>query len=121
MEWIVNNWGFLLILLMAIVGLVKLALGQTESAKFWLLKAVMDAEREFGSKTGRIKLLNAYEWFMTHYPFLRSFVSVELFDSWVKTALEEMERLAKSNAKIDAYIHGEPLDFLPEDDQNGGE
>lgn len=106
MEWIAQNWGMLLIVFLLTVGLIDLIRGQKESAKNWLLRAVVEAEREFGGKTGQLKLRTVYEEFMKLYPTLRNFISFGEFSDWVDNALEKMHEMEHSNPTIYKYIHG---------------
>ena len=75
MEWIVNNWGLLLILVMAVAGLIYLIRNDKKKAKKWLLLACLEAEKEFGSKTGVIKLRYVYDMFLATFPVLSKFMS----------------------------------------------
>lgn len=100
MEWIVNNWGLLLILVMAAAGLIYLIRNDKEKAKKWLLLACLEAEKEFGSKTGVIKLRYVYNMFLARFPVLSKFMSFEQFSNMVDTALEEMKHLINTNMAV---------------------
>lgn len=100
MEWIVNNWGLLLILVMVVAGLIYLIRNDKEKAKKWLLLACLEAEKEFGSKTGAIKLRYVYDMFLATFPVLSKFMSFEQFSNMVDTALEEMKHLINTNTAV---------------------
>lgn len=100
MEWIVNNWGLLLILVMVVAGLIYLIRNDKEKAKKWLLLACLEAEKEFGSKTGAIKLRYVYNMFLAKFPVLSKFMSFEQFSNMVDTALEEMKHLINTNMAV---------------------
>lgn len=100
MEWIVNNWGLLLILVMVVAGLIYLIRNDKEKAKKWLLLACLEAEKEFGSKTGVIKLRYVYNMFLARFPVLSKFMSFEQFSNMVDTALEEMKHLINTNMAV---------------------
>ena len=100
MEWIVNNWGLLLILAMVVAGLIYLIRNDKEKAKKWLLLACLEAEKEFGSKTGVIKLRYVYDMFLATFPVLSKFMSFEKFSDMVDTALEEMKHLINTNMAV---------------------
>lgn len=100
MEWIVNNWGLLLILVMVVAGLIYLIRNDKEKAKKWLLLACLEAEKEFGSKTGVIKLRYVYDMFLATFPVLSKFMSFEQFSNMVDTALEEMKHLINTNMAV---------------------
>lgn len=62
----------------------------------WLLYAVLEAERFFGSGTGKIKLRYVYDKFVHRYPVLKMFISFERFSNMVDVALKEVEEFIKS-------------------------
>lgn len=105
MEWIVNNWGLLLILVMVVAGLIYLIRNDKEKAKKWLLLACLEAEKEFGSKTGVIKLRYVYDMFLATFPVLSKFVSFEQFSKMVDVALEEMKHLINTNMAVFNFVN----------------
>lgn len=106
MEFLVNNWGYLLIVLAIALGLVDLVRNDKEKAKKWLLFAVLEAEKEFGSKTGAIKLRYVYEMFVKTFPMLAKFTSFDEFSKMVDLALDEMKHLIDTNVKVFEYVGG---------------
>lgn len=72
----------------------------------WLEYKVSDAEAEFGSKTGQLKLRKVYTEFIKQYPVCARFVTFERFNDLVKEALVWMEDQIKKNAQIQAAING---------------
>lgn len=106
MEFVVNNWGLMLIALLVIVGLTNFIRNDKEKAKKWLLLAVLEAEKEFGSKTGAIKLRYVYELFLSTFPLLSKFISFEQFSTMVDEALEEMKHLIDTNDAVSNYVDG---------------
>lgn len=105
MEWIVNNWGLLLIPVMVVAGLIYLIRNDKEKAKKWLLLACLEAEKEFGSKTGVIKLRYVYDMFLATFPVLSKFVSFEQFSNMVDAALEEMKHLINTNMAVFNFVN----------------
>ena len=106
MEWIVNNWGLLLILVMVAAGLIYLIKNDKEKAKKWLLLACLEAEKEFGSKTGIIKLRYVYDLFIQQFPVLSKFMSFEQFSNLVDEVLEEMKHLINTNMAVFSFVNG---------------
>lgn len=104
MEWIVNNWGLLLILVMVVAGLIYLIKNDKEKAKKWLLLACLEAEKEFGSKTGIIKLRYVYDLFIQQFPVLSKFMSFEQFSLLVDEVLEEMKHLINTNMAVFNFV-----------------
>ncbi len=106
MEWVVNNWGFLLIILAAVVGVIDLVRNDKEKAKKWLLLAVTEAEKQYGSKTGILKLRSVYEQFLHAFPLLSKFLTFEAFSEMVDDALTEMQHYIDTNMAIFEYVGG---------------
>lgn len=77
---------------------------QIKALKEWLLWAVIEAEKELGSKTGELKLRYVYDLFAATFPWLVRIVSFEKFHELVKEALEAMEKMIANNQQIADYI-----------------
>lgn len=106
MEWVVQNWGTILIIFLAIIGLIDVVRNDKEKAKKWLLLAVTEAEKQFGSKTGILKLRYVYEQFLHAFPLLSKFLTFETFSEMVDDALEEMQHYINTNMAIFQYVGG---------------
>lgn len=112
MEWIVNNWSLLVVLLA--IGVVVYhwtkkfselpSEEQLKKVKEWLLWAVVIAERELGGGTGQLKLRYVYNLFIEKFPSLVTIISFDLFSQYVDEALEKMKHLLETNKEIDAYV-----------------
>ncbi len=106
MEFIVTYWNIILVVLVLAVlagGLVwwfvKLPRSkQVDKVKQWLLWAVVEAERELGSGTGKLKLRCVYDLFVERFPAVARAVSFETFADWVDEALETVEGWLKERA-----------------------
>lgn len=115
MAWLNDNWSFLVVVACALgVGYLwvkKFANLPTEEqmAKLreWLLYAVIEAEKQYQSGTGRLKLAAVYSRFCEVFPALVSIISFELFSGLVDDALAEMRDILKTNKDIECYISGE--------------
>jgi hypothetical protein len=88
------------------VGLVDVVRGDKEKCKKWLLLACLRAEKEFGSKTGIIKLRYVYDLFLTTFPILSKFITFEQFGAMVDETLEEMKRLINTNMAVFEFVGG---------------
>ena len=112
MEWLIENW-FVVVGLSALV----LALGfaivkflglptkeQTKKIKAWLLQAVIEAEKELGNKTGKVKLSVVYDAFIVRFPMTAKFISFDTFSNYVDLALDEMKKLLETNEAIKQYV-----------------
>lgn len=103
--WIANNWA-VIVGLIALVTVVILAIrafmklptsAQKEKVKKCLLAWVIQAEKELGGGTGKVKLSTVYGTFVTAFPILKNFISFETFSLWVDDALDEMRKMLEQN------------------------
>lgn len=107
-----NNW-YLIVAAIAIIVVIGIAIynfillpkgEKLKRIKQWLLWAVTQAEKMFGSQTGQLKLRYVYDLFITRFPFISKFVTFERFSQFVDQALEKMRKLLESNARVQAYV-----------------
>lgn len=97
--WVANNWSIIIGVICVIIILyttIKKFLNLTADAqkqkvKQCLLSWVTEAEKELGSKTGKIKLSLVYSWFIKAFPLFQVFISLDTFGAWVDEALNEMK------------------------------
>ena len=112
MDWIISNFGaiagaivILSVLVIVVTEFIKAPKQeQIDNVKSWLLYAVVEAEKLFGSQMGVIKLRYVYDLFVGKFPFVAKLVTFELFAAWVDEALEKMKSLIESNNKLSEYI-----------------
>ena len=97
----------ILIILLFITGIIFFVINQRKNIKEWLLYAVIKAEKELGSKTGKIKLRQVYNEFINTFPIISKFIKFEWFSSLVDLALTEMKKLLNTNIQCNLYIKGE--------------
>lgn len=76
----------------------------------WLLYAVTEAERELGGGTGKLKLRQVYDLFVTRFPWLAKIVSFETFSGLVDDALDEMREMLKNNNAVKELVEGKPAE-----------
>lgn len=73
--------------------------------KNWLVWAVTEAEKTFGSGTGQLKLRYAYELAIKRFPIIAKFIPFSLFMKLVDEALVVMRKMIENNGKIaDAIV-----------------
>ena len=115
MEIIVNNW-YIILALAAVLGMATWYIyryfnlpseAQLAKVREWLLWAVTEAEKELGGGTGKLKLRQVYDLFVTRFPWLARIVPFDLFSSMVDDALEEMREMLKTNQAVKAHVNGE--------------
>ena len=76
------------------------------SVREWLLWAVTEAEKELGGGTGKLKLRQVYDLFVTRFPWLAKIVSFELFSDMVDDALDEMREMLQNNKAVQQLVEG---------------
>ena len=96
----------IIILLLFISGSIFLIINQRKNIKEWLLYAVVEAEKQLGSKTGKIKLRQVYNEFIKAFPIISKFVKFEYFSKLVDLALIEMKKLLNTNINCKDYVEG---------------
>lgn len=112
MNFIVENWRYLAAGLIIVVGGILAVIRfmsmsaeeRYEQIQAWLLQAVLMAEKEFGSGTGRLKLSSVYDKFCGRFPWLVKVISFELFSSLVDDSLVEMRELLAQNKAIASVV-----------------
>lgn len=114
MNFIVNNW-FLIVALVAAFGVTIYAVirflelptaAQIAKVKEWLVYACMEAEKELGGKTGKLKLRMVYDMFLSKFSWLAKVISFEQFSKLVDESLEEFKHLLESNKAIKNIVAG---------------
>ena len=112
MEFIIEHWYAILVVVVVVAGGVFYGVKfarMTEEERYaqirgWLLQAVLMAEKEFGSGTGKLKLSNVYAEFCKQLPWLAKVVSFEVFSKYVDDALVEMKDIIEKNAAIASVV-----------------
>lgn len=114
MEFIINYW-YIILAVIAILAAAAVAtyryLGlpreeQLAKVREWLLWAVTGAEKELGGGTGKLKLRQVYDLFVTRFPWLVRVVSFDLFSDMVDDALEEMRSMLQTNTAVKVLVEG---------------
>lgn len=74
--------------------------------KNWLVWAVTEAEKTFGSGTGQLKLRYAYNLAIKQFPAIAKFLPFSVFSKMVDEALIIMREMIEKNGKIAGVIVG---------------
>lgn len=114
METIINNWyiilAVLVLLLVAVIAAYRYfslpSEAQLSKVREWLLWAVTEAERELGGGTGKLKLRQVYDLFVTRFSWLARIVPFDLFSDMVDDALEDMREMLKNNKAVKELVEG---------------
>ena len=114
MNFLVENW-FLIIALASVLGVsiyvairfFKLPTSeQIAKVKEWLVFACMEAEKELGGKTGKLKLRMVYDMFLTKFNWLAKVISFDDFSKMVDESLEIFKEMLKSNKAVKNFVAG---------------
>lgn len=112
-ELLMENW-YLLVATAVVVALAAAAAArflkmpaaeQRGKIKKWLLWAVVEAEKELGGGTGKLKLRQVYDLFLQRFPKVAMAISFETFAAWVDEALAEMRELLQKNEAVYRMIN----------------
>ena len=114
MMWLEQNWSLLVVIIAFVVVVLhyfKKFSGlpseqQLAKVKAFLLAIVVEAERQFGSQTGKIKLSWAYSKFCETFPSLAPVIPFETFSAMVDEVLEQMRYLLETNEAVKKYVEG---------------
>jgi hypothetical protein len=71
----------------------------------WLLQAVIQAEKQLGSGTGKVKLSFVYDMFLTRFPVVSKLISFNTFSSLVDEVLVTMRELLEKNVFVNNYVN----------------
>lgn len=71
-----------------------------------LLAWVVEAEKQYGEGTGRVKLSIVYGWFSSTFSIVKNFITLETFNIWVDEALDRMRIMLEENASLDIAVNG---------------
>lgn len=122
-EWLVVNWS-LIVAFIAVAFAIYIAVDkflklpnkeQVERIKRCLLSWVIEAEKDLGGGTGKIKLSMVYSTFVSTFPVLKNFVPFEVFSKWVDEALETMRTMLKDNTNLMEVVEGKASTKNPEE------
>ena len=79
---------------------------QLVAIKQWLIWAVAEAEKLYGTGTGALKLRYVYDMFLTKFNYLADVITFEDFSKMVDESLEGFRDLLNKNDKINSYVEG---------------
>ena len=79
---------------------------QFEAVREWLLWAVAEAEKLYGSGTGALKLRYVYNLFLSRFKELEYFIPFDEFSKMVDDSLVGFRDLLGKNEKINNYVEG---------------
>lgn len=120
-NYIVNNWDFVLLIAAALAAVVFFAFKGNKSVVMKMLYAlVTEAEKELGSGTGSLKLATVVASVYPKLPtIIKTFISEKTLTQWIEEALTEAKDSWQKNTNIAGYIAG-PAQNAQDDAQDVG-
>lgn len=117
-NFIAENWFLIVFALVAIIFVTCSIIRfihmptskQIENLMEWLKIAVVEAEKQFQSGTGQLKLRAVYESAVIAFPWIAKYMTFEKFSQLVDIALVWMREQIEQNEKIREYIEGNEKD-----------
>ncbi len=108
MKMILDNWyiilGLIAVLMVVVIYICRFfglpTKDQKRKINKWLLQAIIEAEKQLGSKTGQLKLSMVYDMFIDRYPLTSRLMSFKAFSLLVDEALDEMKKLLETNDAV---------------------
>ena len=118
-NYIVNNWDFVLLIVAALAAVIFFAFKGNKSVVMKMLYAlVTEAEKDLGSGTGSLKLAQVVTAIYPKLPaILKAFISEKTLTKWIEDALTAAKDNWKKNANIAGYIAG-PAESAKNDAQS---
>ena len=113
-NFLADNWLYLIILIAIIVVIARLVYQffkdpssvDLSKVQEWLLWAVMQAEKQLGGGTGQLKLRYVYDMFIARFPAISKVLTFEAFSIMVDIALAKLNEMLQNNKKVQAYVYG---------------
>lgn len=113
-DFIANNWFYIIILVAIFVVIIRLAYQiikdpssvDLSKVQEWLLWAVMQAEKQLGGGTGQLKLRYVYDMFVARFPTVSKILTFEAFSIMVDIALAKLNEMLSNNKKVQQYVYG---------------
>ena len=102
-DFLVNHWAYIVIALLFMAIIVVLALRGKKQIIYKMLYALIDeAERQFGSGTGKLKFSYVLEKIYGALPsIVRAFITYSMLEKWIENALAEMKEYWKEQSEIE--------------------
>ena len=115
MNYLIENWFLIVsavvVFCVVVMGVINII--QTPSEKNlnrireWLLFAIVEAEKIYGSNLGMVKLRWVYDSFLVRFKWLSVIISFEMFSSLVDESLEIMKKMLESNKEMKRLVEGD--------------
>lgn len=104
LEFLAQNWQWLAALVVIAFGLIWTAVKRPKQIQEWLILACAKAEAALGSGTGKLKLREVYDAFISKYPVISIFIPFATFQKWTEAALTELKSWIADNPKVAEFL-----------------
>lgn len=105
-DFIITYWIHIVVSLLLLIGIILFIVNERKNIKEWLLYAVVESEKILGSKTGKLKLRQVYDWFISTFPIVSKLISFNSYSKLVDLALIEMKEILNTNTACKEYVEG---------------
>lgn len=101
-DLIINNWETILTVLAVVAVIVFLIVKDQKSIIYRMLYVLCDeAEKLYGSKTGKLKFAYVFERIYSVLPaIIKLFIPYSTLEKWIEEALVELKEFWKEQAEI---------------------
>ena len=108
-NFIINYWDIIIAVIAIVAGIVFAIFKGNKSVVMKMLDClVTEAEKEYGSGTGVLKLTSVIEKIYPKLPvIIKTFITSETLIKWIETALITAKEKWNANVKIQSYIKGD--------------
>ena len=103
LTFLAENWYVIVVVLVLLFG-IYYTITNKQKVRIWLEWAVTTVEKEFGTKTGQLKLRKVYDMFIERFPVFSKLVPFSTFSIWVDEALEFLRNQLANNEAIKAFV-----------------
>lgn len=105
-NFIIADWGFILLIVAAVAAVVyAIFKGNKSVVTRMLFNLVTEAEKEYGSGTGALKLAQVMTEIYPKLPaIIKAFASEDLLTKWIEEALEAAKQKWTTNPALATYI-----------------
>ena len=112
LKTLVENWALWVVIAATVAFVFHVVLNwfskptsqQVNDLREWLKFAVAEAEKALGSGTGELKLRMVYDKALAKFPWVKTFITFEVFKGYVDVALDWLEKELSTNESIANYI-----------------
>lgn len=113
-NFIQAHWDIITLVIVATAALVfSIFKGNKSVVMSMLFSLVTDAEKNFGSGTGALKLASVITEIYPKLPtVIKTFISAQTLQKWVEDALAMAKKKWEDNANIKAYIEDAPTEYV---------